>query len=143
MIRRCVEVGLPEPQFAVTDEFLTTVHRATLADHAGGQAGHAGGQVGHAEGQVAMPGTKALLSTKDAAMLRACGREAVPGEALLAAAGYSRRTGDFRRRLERLLNRGLLEMTVPDTPRSPLQKSRLTARGKAVLTASKRGDAET
>ena len=99
MIRRCVEVGLPEPQFAVTDEFLTTVHRATLADHAGGQVGHAGGQAGHAGGQ-------ALLSTKDAAMLRACDREAVPGEELLAAAGYSRRTGDFRRRLERLLNRG-------------------------------------
>ena len=136
MISRCVEVGLPEPQFAVTDGFLTTVHRATLADHAGGQAGHAGGQAGHAEDQ-------ALLPTKDAAMLRACGREAVPGEGLLAAAGYSRRTGDFRRRLERLLNRGLLEMTVPDTPRSPLQKYRLTARGKAVLTASERGDAET
>ena len=35
MISRCVEAGLPEPQFAVTDGFLTTVHRAALADHAG------------------------------------------------------------------------------------------------------------
>ena len=129
MIRRCVEAGFPEPELAVTDGLVTTVRRAALAGHAGGQAGHAGDQ--------------ALLSTKDAAMLRACDWEAVPGEELLAAAGYSRRTGDFRRRLERLLNRGLLEMTVPDTPRSPLQKHRLTARGKAVLTASKRGDAET
>ncbi len=136
MILRCVEARLPEPQFAVTDGFLTTVHRAALAGHTEDQVGHAEGQVGHAEDQ-------ALLPTKDAAMLRACGREAVPGEELLAAAGYSRRTGEFRRRLERLLNRGLLEMTVPDTPRSPLQKYRLTARGKAVLTASKRGDAET
>ena len=63
MIRRCVEASLPEPQFAVTDGFLTTVHRAALVGHAGGQAGHAGGQVGHAGGQ-------ALLSTKYAAMLR-------------------------------------------------------------------------
>ena len=136
MIRRCVAAGLPEPEFAVTDGFVTTVRRAVLAGHAGGQAGHAEGQEGHAEGQ-------ALLSTRDVAMLRACGREAVPGEELLAAAGYSRRTGDFRRRLERLLNRGLLEMTVPDTPRSPLQKYRLTAGGKAVLANSKSGDAET
>ena len=203
MIRRCVEAGLPEPEFAVTDGFVTTVRRAALPGHArgraghaggqaegqdGGQAGHAegqakgqdGGQAGHAEGQagqdegqagqaegqagqaegqagqdegqvgqVGQAGQdegqagQAILSTQDAAMLRACGREAVPGEELQAAAGYSRRTGDFRRRLERLLNRGLLEMTIPDRPRSPLQKYRMTARGKAVLDASMRGGAET
>ena len=167
MIRRCVAAGLPEPEFAVTDGFVTTVRRAVLAGqagHAGGQAGHAGGQAGHAEGQAGHAEGQAghaegqaghaegqaghaegqaLLSTRDVAMLRACGREAVPGEELLAAAGYSRRTGDFRRRLERLLNRGLLEMTVPGTPRSPLQKYRLTAEGKAVLANSKSGDAET
>ena len=203
MIRRCVEAGLPEPEFAVTDGFVTTVRRAALPGQARGQAGHAGGQAegqdggqaghaegqakgqdggqaGHAEGQagqdegqagqaegqagqaegqagqdegqvgqVGQAGQdegqagQAILSTQDAAMLRACGREAVPGEELQAAAGYSRRTGDFRRRLERLLNRGLLEMTIPDRPRSPLQKYRMTARGKAVLDASMRGGAET
>ena len=180
MIRRCVEAGLPEPEFAVTDGFVTTVRRAALPGQAGGQAGHAGGQAkgqaghaggqakgqaghaegqakgqaGHAEGQAkgqdgGQAGQdegqagQAILSTQDAAMLRACGREAVPGEELQAAAGYSRRTGDFRRRLERLLNRGLLEMTIPDRPRSPLQKYRMTARGKAVLDASMRGGAET
>ena len=163
MIRRCAAAGLPEPEFAVTDGFVTTVRRAALPGQAGGQAGQAagqegtkkvqaegqaGGQAGHAEGQVeakqghveGQAGAKqgqdegqAILSTKDAAMLRACGREAVPGEDLQAAAGYPRRTGDFRRRLERLLNRGLLEMTIPGKPRSPLQKYRMTARGKAVL----------
>ena len=160
MIRRCVAAGLPEPEFAVTDGFVTTVRRAVLAGQAGhaggqaghaegqaghaeGQAGHAEGQAGHAEGQAGHAEGQALLSTRDVAMLRACSREAIPGEELLAAAGYSRRTGDFRRRLERLLNRGLLEMTVPDTPRSPLQKYRLTAEGKAVLANSKSGDAET
>ena len=172
MIRRCVEAGLPEPEFAVTDGFVTTVRRAALPGQAGGQAGHAGGQAkgqaghaegqakgqaggqaGHAEGQAGQDegqagqdegqAGQAILSTQDAAMLRACGREAVPGEELQAAAGYSRRTGDFRRRLERLLNRGLLEMTIPDRPRSPLQKYRMTARGKAVLDASMRGGAET
>ncbi len=200
MIRRCVEAGLPEPEFSVADGFVTTVRRAALpgqaegqADHAegqeghargqaggqagqaegqaghaggqeghakgqaGGQAGQAEGQAGHAEGQEGHAGGQAghagghegqaegqaILSAQDAAMLEACDREAVPGEELLAAAGYSRRTGDFRRRLERLLDRGLLEMTIPDRPRSPLQKYQLTARGKAVLDASLRGGAET
>ena len=176
MIRRCAAAGLPEPEFAVTDGFVTTVRRTALvrrvmdhtkgqvghagghADHDKGQVGHAGGHVDHAEGQVGQAeghadqaggqvghagghadpsGGQALPSAKDAAMLRACDREAVPGEELLAAAGYPGRTGDFRRRLERLLNRGLLEMTLPDRPRSPLQKYRLTARGKAVLATLK------
>ena len=123
--------------------------RARGGRPSGGQAGHAmgqvGGQAGHAEGQVggqvrSQDEGHAILSTKDAAMLRACGRETVPGEELQAAADYSRRTGDFRRRLERLLNRGLLEMTIPGKPRSPLQKYRMTARGKAVLDASMGGD---
>ena len=208
MIRRCVEAGLPEPEFAVADGFVTTVRRAALpgqaggqaegqaghvggqeghaegqaggqagqaegqaghvggqeghakgqaggqagqaegqAGHAGGQEGHAkgqaGGQAGQAEGQEGHAEGQAILSAQDAAMLEACDQEAVPGEELLAAAGYSRRTGDFRRRLERLLDRGLLEMTIPDRPRSPLQKYQLTARGKAVLDASLRGGAET
>ena len=169
MIRRCAAAGLPEPEFAVTDGFVTTIRRAALvghadqargqvgqaeghADHAEGQAGghaegqvgqagghadQARGQVGQAEGHADPSADQAFPSAKDAAMLRACDREAVPGEELLAAAGYPRRTGDFRRRLERLLDRGLLEMTLPDRPRSPLQKYRLTARGKAVLAASK------
>ena len=166
MIRRCVAAGLPEPEFAVTDGFVTTVRRPRIVGHAQGQVGQAEGhadpsgdqaegqvgqarghadqargqdegQVGQAEGHADPSGDQALPSAKDAAMLRACDREAVPGEELLAAAGYPRRTGDFRRRLERLLDRGLLEMTLPDRPRSPLQKYRLTARGKAVLATSK------
>ena len=141
MIRRCAAAGLPEPEFAVTDGFVTTIRRAALVGHAVGQAeGHADqarGQVGQAEGQADPSADQAFPSTKDAAMLRACDREAVPGEELLAAAGYPRRTGDFRRRLERLLDRGLLKMTLPDRPRSPLQKYRLTARGKAILATSK------
>ena len=124
-------------------------NRGGQAGHVEGKAGHArgqvGGQVGHAEGQVwgqaSQDEGQAILSTKDAAMLRACGREAVPGEELQAAAGYSRRTGNFRRRLERLLNRELLEMTIPGKPKSPSQKYRMTARGKAVLDASMRDKA--
>ena len=74
MIRRCVEAGLPEPEFAVTDGFVTTIRRVAIPGRVSGQAmgaaaaatgggavgfgvpaqarGQAGGQAGHAEGQV-------------------------------------------------------------------------------------------
>ena len=74
MIRRCVEAGLPEPEFAVTDGFVTTIRRVAIPRRVSGQAmgaavaatgrgavgygvpvqarGQAGGQAGHAEGQV-------------------------------------------------------------------------------------------
>ena len=81
MIRRCVEAGLPEPEFAVTDGFVTMVRRAAIPRQATGPAmrlvvgptsgrpaaygahdrtesqvrnqvkGHARGQVGQVQGQ--------------------------------------------------------------------------------------------
>lgn len=38
MIRRCVAAGLPEPRFAVTDRFMTTIYRATESGAQGGAA---------------------------------------------------------------------------------------------------------
>ena len=38
MIRRCAAAGLPEPEFAVTDGFVTTIRRATSAARDAGQA---------------------------------------------------------------------------------------------------------
>ena len=69
MIRRCVEAGLPEPEFAVADGFVTTIRRAAMLGQASGQAivpaitpistrpaayggsGRVGGQAGVQEGQ--------------------------------------------------------------------------------------------
>ena len=139
MIRRCVEAGLPEPEFAVTDGFVTTVWRATGQRRVqeGIRRGQAGGQEGQAEvqeGQAGVPmGGQAALSATEITMLQTCLDGAVPAEALLAAAGHSRRTGHFRKWLNRLLAEGLLEMTVPDKPRSPAQKYRLTDTGRAAV----------
>ncbi len=146
MIRRCVDGGLPEPEFAVTDGFVTTVWRASPPGGVTGQIGGrpesqsesgsreetgvqagAGGQAG---GQAGGRGVQAGLSVKEAAMLRACLGGAVPGDALLAAVGYLSRTRNFRRWLNRLLDEGLLEMTVPEKPRSPAQKYRITDKGR-------------
>ena len=75
----------------------------------------------------------AVASGKDAAMLQACAAQPLPGAQLRNAAGYRGRSGDFSRRLEKLLDLGWLQRTVPDKPRSPLQKYRLTDAGRAVL----------
>ena len=151
MIRRCREAGLAEPEFAVTDGFVTTVWRPVLPGRVSGRAesrsgpggthqpvgwqeeqaeGHAGGQEGQAGGQAE---GQAALSAKEIAMLRACLDDAVPAEMLSAAAGHSSRTGHFKRWLNRLVGEGLLEMTLPEKPRSPAQKYRLTDKGRAAL----------
>ena len=107
----------------------------------GGQVGvQVGGQVGvQVGGQV---GGQAALSLKVVAMLQACAQGAVSSGALLTAAGYSSRSRNFRRWLARLLHEGLLERTVPDKPRSPLQKYRLTDKGRAALSGLKTRDTE-
>ncbi|TLU81693.1 MAG: hypothetical protein FDX21_11530 [Chlorobium sp.] len=48
---------------------------------------------------------------------------------LRLAAGYSSRSGNFKRSLEKLIDKGLIEMTIPDKPRSKKQSYRLTEKG--------------
>ena len=55
------------------------------------------------------------------------------GKELLAAAGYSQRTGNFKRAVERLLSLRLVTYTLPDAPQSRLQKYQLTALGRQWL----------
>ena len=76
-------------------------------------------------------------------MLQACIPRAATSRELWAAAGYSTRTRSFEQRLKRLLADELLEMTVPDKPRSPLQKYRLTDKGQAAVTDPRAGSVET
>ena len=84
-----------------------------------------------------------FLSAEDITMLRACIAGGVSGKELLAAAGYPQRSGAFGRRVGRLLNEELLEMTMPHKPRSPLQRYRLTKKGKDALEKLVRRGTET
>ncbi len=54
-------------------------------------------------------------------------------EALQAALGLSDRKSFRERYLKPALDEGLIEMTIPDRPRSRLQQYRLTDRGAGVL----------
>ena len=73
------------------------------------------------------------LQDWEIAVLRACMEQSATGRELLLASGYSTRTGNFKRAIERHLALNLLERTVPDKPRSRNQKYRLTAAGRRVL----------
>ena len=163
MIRRCVEAGLPEPEFAVEDGFVTTVWRAPGSERVtgvdgersdphsepsgerepagvqeGGQEGQREDEVGGHGGQAGVQagvhvGVQAELEARDADMLRACVRADLTSKELQNAGAYAGRTRSFEQRLNRLLGEGLLEMTVPDRPRSPIQKYRLTDKGRAAI----------
>ncbi len=135
MIGHCMDAGLPEPQFAVTDGFVTTIWRAPVASHGARtvsgrqprvevQAGvQAGGQAG----------VQAGLSDREVAMLRACVGVEAKSKDLQTAAGYAGRTRSFERDLNRLLSEELLEMTIPDRPRSPAQRYGITAKGRTAV----------
>ena len=148
-----LEMTVPDrPTSPVQQYRLTNKGRAAIAPdgngHAGGEAeddggGQVGGQAeGQAGGQEGGQEGQAALSTKAIAMLQVCLDEPVIAEALMAAAGYVSRTGQFRRCLHRLLRGGLLELTVPDKPRSPIQKYRLTDEGCAALRRAAEGHEE-
>ena len=74
-----------------------------------------------------------VLDAKDSAMLEACIQGSATSSELRMASGYASRTSAFRQRLERLVRNELLELTVPDRPRSRSQRYRLTAKGRAML----------
>ena len=54
---------------------------------------------------------------------------------IMTAVGLKDRMHFVREYLERALNAGLIEYTVPDKPKSRLQKYRLTDAGRATLAA--------
>ena len=180
MIRRCVGAGLPEPEFAVTDGFVTTIRRAAAGDPAdervrGPVSTHAGGWPGSATGTGAVReeidpargvregirggrehqapadgsrvgvqagvqvGVQVDVDAIDAAMLRACVEATATSRELRHAGGYAGRTRSFERRINRLRSAGLIEMTLPDKPRSSAQRYRLSDKGRAAVAAAEAG----
>lgn len=133
MIRRCRETGLPEPEFALTDGFVTTIYRRpeyayeTVGGQVTGQVtGEATGQVtGEATGEVA----RVVMVLKGEMK-----RSEIQGVLGLRHEDYFREAY-----LVPAISAGYVEMTIPDKPRSGRQKYRLTARGMALLAARRKG----
>jgi len=85
-------------------------------------------------------GTKSALSRHQVEILNQCKEERPIGD-LMEIAKRTDRTKFRNQVLNPLLNAGLLEMTIPDKPRSSKQKYRLTEKGRAVVVSLERREA--
>ncbi|ABN57040.1 hypothetical protein Memar_1108 [Methanoculleus marisnigri JR1] len=77
-------------------------------------------------------GTKLGLSGDQVEVLRTCVAETSISE-LMDVTGRTNRTKFRNSVLKPMMQAGLIEMTVPDRPRSSNQKYRITERGRALL----------
>lgn len=125
MIARCRKAGLEEPEFALTDGFVTTIRRKPELAFAA-----VGGKMEAPSRHQA--GTKLALSGNQVEILRNSRKEKAIKE-LMESIGRSDRTKFRNQVLKPLLEDSLLEMTVPDKPNSSIQKYRLTPKGDALL----------
>ncbi len=130
VIDMCKQHGAPPPAFEERQGFLIVTFKAQLV--AGGTAGTSRSEFGD---QV---GTKSRPSRDQVEILRLC-REGRPLIELMGAIGRRNRT-KFRDGLIRpLIEDGLLAYTIPDKPRSRMQRYRTTEAG---LAASKEPEGE-
>ena len=119
MIERCQAAGLKQLEFSVdAGFFILTVWRK-----------RAGMDLEPGRHQV---GTKLALSRHQADILRKCLNENGITE-LMKIAGRTDRTKFRNQVLNPLLRDGLLEMTIPQKPSSPLQKYRSTPKGRDLI----------
>ena len=115
--------GCPEPLFAETGFVTVTFFPNPIV--------RAQTEVQSAEA-TDQAGTKLGLSWDQVEILEKCLHDS-PISELLAMAGRTNRTKFRDQVLNPLIDTGLIEMTIPDKPRSPKQRYRTTPAGLAVL----------
>jgi len=147
----CREYGVDEPDIEVAEHWFTVrfprpeLQKDTkYPDGSGDETtimqpraeSRLGPRQAQVEAQEAQAGAQEVerLQEWEISLLRLCVHQNATGTELLKTAGYSSRTGNFKRGLEKLLNLGLLEMTIPDKPRSSKQQYQLTSLGRQILT---------
>jgi predicted HTH transcriptional regulator len=135
MIKKCISAGLPEPEFSLTDSFVTTIRRVSSVE-------------GPGRGQLTPPVTRQPGSQPESrpvtppvtppvaviVLIRLIGSTGPLGNSeILENLGLSDRTHLRERYIDPALTEALVERTIPEKPTSRLQKYRLTAKGKALL----------
>ncbi len=120
MIRRCSDAGLPEPEFNDSSGFKITIWRATPTEQIKVQP-------------ESLPGdlkSKVLNLLADGPMSRS---------ELSKKLRQKEVSGQLKKVFRDLLTDEMIEYTLPEKPRSPRQKYRLTDNGRSELTNLKSG----
>jgi predicted HTH transcriptional regulator len=126
MISLCKAAGVPTPQFRQEGgQFIQTLWRPKVAG------------TGEVPAQI---GTKLALSRHQVDILKKCRKETGLVD-LMAITGRADRTKFRHQVLAPLLAEELIEMTIPDKPRSSNQEYRLTVKGRTWLDARGKGGA--
>ena len=120
VIESCRDYGIDPPEFSEQAGVVTVTFHAAVMPEA--IPGPSWGQVG----------TKLGLSRDQVQVLELAEIPRSPGE-LMQPSGRTNRTKFRDQVLSLLLEAGLLEMTIPDKPRSPQQRYRTTAKGRQFL----------
>jgi len=135
MIKRCRKAGLREPAFSIPGGFVATIYR---------KPGVALEFVSKASGQITpqvpddQVGTKSGLSRDQVEILRQCIEDQSIAD-LMVIAGRTNRTKFRDQVLNPLVERGLIEMTIPGKPTSSKQKYRLTKKGRDLIAKLAKG----
>ncbi len=122
MIHDCKMAGLAEPEFSLTDGFVATVYRKP------GRAFEVVTKQSKSGRLSADRGTKSAPSQHQVMILNKCSTPVALVE-LMAVVGRVDRTKFRNQILNPLIEKGLIEMTIPNKPNSRLQKYRLTKKG--------------
>ena len=135
VLRELSESGLPEPDIEESVERLRiTVHIQShdplkyRVDESREQTSPVG-----IANSAHVPMSGAYVPKSASAILRVAEAGPVHRVDLLAAAGLSQSSNNYRRHVLPLLSAGLLELSIPETPRSPRQRYLITQAGRQFL----------
>jgi len=130
MIQRCREAGLPEPEFALTDGFVTTIRRKT-------------GEVTREVSTQPESRPESKPESRPESMeLRVLGllvNSPLAKHELSQRLGHKDISSSLNKVIRLLLAEQSIEYTIPEKPQSRLQKYRLTEKGHAALAALREG----
>jgi len=122
MIARCRNAGLAEPEFSLTDGFVTTLRR---------KPGRAFESVGGKSQPESQPESRP--ESLEIRVLRHLTASPLGKAELSARLRQKEISGQLNKVIRVLLGDQTIEMTIPDKPNSRLQKYRLTDKGRAWL----------
>jgi ATP-dependent DNA helicase RecG len=136
--RLCAEYGVTEPRIEVSEYWFTVIFLRPVEQGATEAAEQVTEQVTAMEDQV---GTKSGPSRDQVEIMRKCLTPHAIGE-LMSVLGRSNRTKFRDHVLAPLLRAELVEMTIPERPRSSKQRYRLTDKGREFLAEREEGKLE-